>query len=366
MLRNKDPMLIIDAHLDLSWNALGWNRDLERTVPEIRASEAGMEGKARGNNTVSLPAMRQGHIGIALATVLARCNPSGRSSIDFRTQEIACATARGQLAYYRLLEDQGLCRMLRTWDDLQSSYAAWQKGSEEEPLGFLLSMEGADPILEPRQAEEWYRDGLRVVGLAHYGPSAYAHGTGCEGGLTPRGRDLLGVLEELGIILDLTHLADEAFWQALDLFRGTVIASHNNCRTLVPGQRQFSDDQIKAIVERGGVIGAAFDAWMLVPGWSRNSTQSPPVSIESAVAHIDHICQLAGNCRHVAVGSDLDGGFGTEQGPQDLDTIADLQLLAPVLARRGYSRADIAAIFHGNWMRVFETAWGPGVSTHRS
>ena len=356
-MHNDNPILIIDAHLDLSWNALGWNRDLERTVPEIRLSEAGIAGKARGCNTVSLPAMRRGRIGIALATVLARCNPTGRSSIDFRTQEAACATARGQLAYYRLLEERGLCRMLRTWDDLHASYSAWQQGADNEPLGFVLSMEGADPIVTPGQAEEWYRDGLRVVGLAHYGPSAYAHGTGCEGGLTPLGRQLLPVFEELGIILDLTHLADDAFREALKLFRGTVIASHNNCRAIVPGQRQFSDDQIRAIVERGGVIGAAFDAWMLVPNWKAGDPQSPPVHLESAIAHIDHICQIAGNCKHVAIGSDLDGGFGTEQGPADLDTIADLQLLAPLLTRHGYSEADNSAIFHGNWMCTFETAW---------
>ncbi|HWA96600.1 MAG TPA: membrane dipeptidase [Terracidiphilus sp.] len=349
--------LIIDAHLDLSWNALGWNRNLEQAVAEIRRSEADMQGKARGRNTVSLPEMRSGRIGICLATVLARCNPAGRSSIDFRTQEAACATARGQLAYYRLLEERGLCRILRSWSDLQAACAAWHQGRYDEPLGFILSMEGADPIVSVGQAEEWYRDGLRAVGLAHYGPSAYAHGTGCEGPLTARGRELLPVLEELGVILDLTHLADESFWEALELFRGTVIASHNNCRALVPAQRQFSDDQIRAIIERGGVIGAAFDAWMLVPGWGADNPQSPLVSLESVAEHIDHICQLSGNCSHIAIGSDLDGGFGTEQGPHDLDTIADLQAMGPVLSRRGYTEADLAAIFHGNWMRIFEVAW---------
>jgi membrane dipeptidase len=350
-------MLILDAHLDLSWNALGWNRDLEQTVAEIRLSESGMEGKGRGKNTVSLPDMRRGKIGIALATLLARANRNGRSSLDHRTQEIACATAQGQLAYYRLLERRGECELLLDWPSLQKSFSRWEHGSENAPLGFIVSMEGADPILSPRHAEEWYRAGLRVIGLAHYGPSAYAQGTGCKGGLTASGRELLQVMEELNLILDLTHLADESFWEAIRQFRGPVLASHNNCRAITPGDRQFDDDQILSIIERDGVIGAPFDAWMMVPGWTGDRTKSPQVTLDSALNHIDHICQLAGNARHVAIGSDLDGGFGTEQSPEDLDTIADLQMLGPLLKKRGYTAADIKAIFHGNLLRLFERAW---------
>ena len=350
-------MLLIDAHLDLSWNALGWNRDLTLPVAEIRAAEAGMEGKARGRGTVSFPEMRRGEVGIFLATVLARSNPAGRSSLDFRTQEIASATAQGQLAYYRLLERRGHCRMLRDWASLESCFQEWTDSPQSAPFGLIFSMEGADPIVNPDHAVDWFQDGLRVCGLAHYGPSAYAQGTGCTGGLTGAGRELLRVMEKLGIILDLTHLADESFWEAAELFGGTVLASHNNCRSITPDQRQFSDDQIRLIVERDGVIGAAFDAWMMVPGWKRGAAENPPVVLEDAVRHIDHICQLAGNTRHVAIGSDLDGGFGTEQSPRDLDTIADLQNLAPILHRHGYGEEDLRAIFHGNWMRLFSRAW---------
>lgn len=350
-------MLIIDAHLDLSWNALGWNRDLRRPVPEIRASEADITGKGRGCGVVSLPDMRRGRVGMALATVLARCNPVGRSSIDFRTQELACATAQGQLAWYRLLEKHGICRMVRNWPEFERSFRDWQEAPDNAPFGFILSMEGADPILSPEHAVSWFEDGLRAVGLAHYGPSAYAHGTGCTGGLTAPGRELLRIMEQLGIILDLTHLADESFFEALELFGGTVIASHNNCRSITPDQRQFTDEQIGLIIERDGVIGAALDAWMLVPGWQRGASSNPPVALDDVVRHIDHICQIAGNTRHVAIGSDLDGGFGTEQCPQDLDTIADLQNLAPLLGRQGYSAQDAEAIFHGNWMRLFARAW---------
>jgi membrane dipeptidase len=160
-------------------------------------------------------------------------------------------------------------------------------------------------------------------------------------------------MEQLGVVLDLTHLADESFWEATDLFGGPVLASHNNCRSITPGGRQFTDEQIRLLIERDGVIGAALDAWMLVPDWPANSC----VTLEDVVRHVDHICQLAGNTRHVAIGSDLDGGFGTEQCPADLDTIADLLKLAPLLHQRGYTEEDVSGIFHGNWMRFFARAW---------
>jgi membrane dipeptidase len=349
--------LIIDAHLDLAWNALSFNRDLHATVDEMRLAEAGMDGKSRGRNTVSFPAMRAGRVGVSVVTLLARANPRGRSILDFRSQQIASAAAQGQLAWYRLVEQSGTCRMIRDLPGLHASAAEWKSGSNDAPLGFILSMEGADPILTPSHAEWWYQAGLRAVGLAHYGPSAYAQGTACEGGLFPAGRELLHAMEELGMILDLTHLADESFWEAAKIFRGPVLASHNNCRAITPHQRQFSDEQIRLLIERDAVIGTALDAWMLVPGWSQGTGDGPRVTLESAVEHIDHICQLAGTSRHCAIGSDLDGGFGTEQGPEDLDTIADLQKFGALLAQRGYTPADIDGIFHGNWLRLFEKAW---------
>jgi len=169
---------------------------------------------------------------------------------------------------------------------------------------------------------------------------------------------LLKEMQRLGILLDLTHLSDESFWEALDLYEGPVLASHQNCRALVPHQRQFSDDQLRAIFERDGVIGAAFDNWMLYPGWSVNNADNQLVSLDTVVDHIDHVCQLAGNTRHAAIGTDLDGGFGREQSPHDFDTIADLQKLVPLLEKRGYSTDDIEAIFHKNWIRLLTDAWG--------
>jgi membrane dipeptidase len=348
-------MLVFDSHLDLSWNALGWNRDLRLSVAEIRASEAGMTEKGRRTNTVAFPEMRRGEVGICVATLLARCNPAGRSSLDYRTQEIAHSIAQGQLAYYRALADDGVCRIVCDRAGLRRSYAEWQSDPAGAPFGFIISMEGADPIISPSQVGRWWDDGLRALGISHYGPSAYGHGTGCSGPLTPKGRDLLRAMDEVGMILDLTHSADESFWEALKLFRGPVLASHNNCRALVPGDRQYSDDQVKAIIERDGVIGAVFDAWMLVPDWKL--TQPNTATLASVMDQMDHICQLAGNARHIALGTDLDGGYGTEQSPTDLDSIADLQKIPAMLQARGYSEADVKGVFHGNWLRLFEKAW---------
>jgi membrane dipeptidase len=352
---------IFDGHLDLSWNAMSWGRDITLDLDELNRSEEGLvDHPARGRATTTLPEMRRGGIAACQATLLCRSNPRARKpeghpriSLDYANQEIASASARGQLAYYERLERRGQLRMIRTAGELDAHWRSWEDENPHSPIGYILAMEGADPIVEPDQAEDWWNLGLRSVNLAHYGASRYAVGTGFDGPLTDAGVALLKEFERLGMILDATHLSDTSFFQALDLFGGPVLASHNNCRALVADGRQFSDEQIKLLIERGAVIGAAFDAWMLIPGWIRGVTDRSVVNIDAAADHIDHICQLSGNVRHAAIGSDLDGGFGTEQTPTGMDRISDLQKLDAILSRRGYSGADLDDIFHGNWLRFF-------------
>ena len=350
-------MLLVDAHLDLAMNALNWNRNLDLDVHEIRRAEAGMDEKGRGRGTVSLPELRKAEVGLCLATVIDRTARPGNPMPGSACQEISYAKAQGQLAYYRVLQAQGKVRLIGDGAGLEAHLRAWQASPAAEPLGFILAMEGADPIVSPAQVGSWWQDGLRVASLSHYGQSAYAYGTGTEGGLTPAGRDLLREMEQAGMILDLTHLSEPAFWEALDAYHGPVLASHNNCRALVPGDRQFSDAQLRAIVEREGVIGVALDAWMLYPGWIKGETLPAVVSLDAVAAQIDHICQVAGDARHVGIGSDLDGGYGTEQCPHDLDTIADLQKLPELLGQRGYEPDQEEAIMSGNWMQFFKRAW---------
>jgi membrane dipeptidase len=359
-------MLIIDAHLDHAWNALQWNRNLLDPVHVIRVHEKDILGKGRAQGTVALPEMRQGRIALCFSTVLARSTGQPVPHIDYATPAQSYAIGQGQLAYYHALERDDHIRIISDPDQLNSHMAAWEVWDSADqkytggapPLGFIISMEGADPILDPGQLSEWWDAGVRILGPTHYGPGRYAGGTGTEWGLTPLGKELLAEIERLGIILDLSHFSDTAFWQALERYNGPVLASHNNCRELVPHQRQFSDDQLRAIMQRDGVVGSALDAWMLQPGWVEGQSSNEKVTLANVVDHIDHICQLAGNTRHAAIGSDLDGGFGREQSPHDLDTIADLQKLAGLLAARGYEKNDIAAIMHGNWLRLLRKSWG--------
>jgi membrane dipeptidase len=352
-----NTVLIVDAHLDLAMNALLWNRDLKLSAHETRELEAGMTQKGRAAGTVGLPDLHRGQIGLCCATVLGRVNPKSPASLDFRTHEIAYAHCQGELALYRELERQGCLRMIRTRQDLDNHLKEWPADGDsvdsDRPIGIMLLMEGADPIVEPSQAEGWWNDGLRMIGLAHYGPSAYAFGTDSAGPLTPKGRELVREMDRLGFILDAAHLTDESFNDALDRFHGPVMSSHSNCRALVPGDRQISDEMLRRLIERGAVIGAVADAWMLRPGWVRGETLPGDLSIAAMADHIDHVCQVAGNADHAAIGSDLDGGYGTEQTPGDLDTIADLRDLVGILGSRGYSDADIAKVMHGNWIRFF-------------
>jgi membrane dipeptidase len=355
-------MLIFDAHLDLAWNAVDWNRDLRLRVSEIRRREQGMEGKGRGVNTVSFPELRKGKVGLFIATLLARLlRPELMPQIQrYESMEAAYAAAHGQMAYYRALEQAGWLRWIKDRTTLDSHVEAWEKNDTNiEPLGFILSMEGADPVLAPEQVAEWWDAGLRIIGPAHYGVSPYAHGTGTEGGLFPKGPALLKEIEHVGMILDVTHLSDQCFDEALDIYGGPLLASHHNCRALVPNQRQLTDQQIKRLIERGAVIGTALDTWMLHPGWVRGETtpEAAGVTLERVADHIDRVCQLAGNARHSGIGSDLDGGFGREQSPSDLESIADLQKLLDLLQRRGYDQAAIRGILHGNWIRFFRAAW---------
>jgi membrane dipeptidase len=352
--------LIVDSHLDLAWNALQWNRNLLQSVYTIRVQENRTPGPGRAQGTVALPEMRQGRIALCLATLLARSTGRSVPHLDYPSPCQAYASAQGQLAYYRALEREGHVRIITDQVRLDRHIAGWKTSavSVDPPLGFIIAMESADAILDPGQLPEWWEAGLRVIGPAHYGMGRYSAGTGTEEGLTTLGRSLLAEMQRLGMILDLTHFSDQAFWQALDAFSGPVLASHNNCRALVPHQRQFSDAQLHAICERDGVIGVTCDAWMLQPGWIAGQTTNERVTLADVTNHIDHICQLAGDSRHAAIGSDLDGGYGREQCPRDLDTIADLQKIAGLLADRGYAEPDIAVIMHGNWLRLLRRSWG--------
>ena len=355
-------MFIVDAHLDLSMNALEWNRDLRLPVMQINEREAGMTDKPdRGNALVSLPELRKGNIGLVIATQIARYVALGNLLPGFNSPEQAWAQTQGQLAWYQAMEAAGEMVQINNLASLEAHITNWDAVglAELKPVGYILSLEGADSLITIGHLKKAFDYGLRAVGPAHYGPGRYANGTDSSGKLKPIGRELLREMERLNIILDVSHLCDDTFWDALDYFKGAVWASHTNCRTLVNHNRQFSDDQILALVERGAVIGTALDAWMMVPGWVRGKSHAKAMNcnLEILVNHIDHICQLAGNSLHAAIGSDLDGAFGREQCPYDLETISGLNGLNLLLANRGYDKNDVQHIMSGNWLNFLKKTW---------
>ena len=366
-------MLIIDGDYPMAYGAIDLNRDLTRPIEEVRAVQDGSSEQERwpaAGAMASLPEMRRGKVAAALVKVVSRIQQKNSPIWGYRSGDIAYAAAQAHLGYYRILDSKGEARILRTGGEIRKHVHAWSETTnyDKMPIGLILGMEGADPILWPEQVHEWWENGLRVISLAHYGVSNYAHGTGRSGPLLPDAKPLLHEMESLGIILDLTHTADEAFWEALDLFSGPVLASHQNCRALVPGERQFSDEQLKAILERGAVIGASLDTWMLYPegdvDWGgtipsrRSRFPREAVTLENVANHIDHVCQLAGNSQHAAIGGDTDGQGGKDGAPYEIDTVADFQKLADVLERRGYAKEDVANVMCRNWQRFYEK-WLP-------
>jgi membrane dipeptidase len=347
--------LIVDGHLDLSMNALEWNRDFTLDIDAIRQREKGLTDKPdRGKGTVSFSEMRKGKVGLCFATQIARYVKPGSKLPGWNSPAQAWAMTQGQLAWYRCMEEAGEMFQITGRDSLEKHLSNLEKEKEKTPVGYILSLEGADSIVNLSYLEKAYRYGLRAIGPAHYGPGTYAGGTDTTGGLPAAGKELLKEMDRLGMILDISHLNDDCFFEALNIYKGPVWASHNNCRVFVPHNRQLSDDQIRELIRRDAVIGIALDAWMMVPGWKRGEStpENTVVSLKHAIRNMQHICELAGNSNHAAIGSDLDGAFGKEQSPVEINTIADLQKITGLLQSEGFKQPDIENIMHGNWIRA--------------
>ncbi|MBY5960265.1 membrane dipeptidase [Membranicola marinus] len=359
---------IIDGHLDLAMNAIEWNRDLRQPLEDIRVREMHMPDKPdRGNGTVCLPELQKGRIGLVVATQLSRYTPPGSKLAGWHSPQQAWAMTQAQLAWYREMEALGLMVQITNLTELDKNLQVWEDDStsdQEKPIGYILSLEGADSLVDVSYLEKACRYGLKAINLSHFGPGRYAPGTRLEGGLTSLGKELIDEMNRLvgtsdQLILDITHLTDAGFDEALERYQGPVWASHHNVRKIVPNQRQLTDEQIQRLIERDAIIGGMLDCWAMDLRFI--DTVSDPwqldIRLEHLIDHWDHICQIAGNSNHIAIGSDLDGIFGTEQSPWDMNSIADLQKYDGLLSQRGYADEDIDAIFHGNWLRFLRKVW---------
>jgi membrane dipeptidase len=366
LTQTRMPYLIIDAHEDLAWNALTFGRDYTRSVLETRRLEAGGSSpQYNGDTLLGWPEYQQGHIALVFGTLFV--SPARRALGDWDTQAYATfdqarKRALAQLAVYQRLADEqpDKFRLVRSCADLENHLDLWRRPVADEagrPVGLVLLLENAECIREPAELAEWWEFGLRIIGPAWAG-TRFCGGTREPGPLTKDGQALLEAMADLGFSLDLSHMDRQAALQALDSYPGVILASHANPLALLVdsgSNRHLTDEVIDGIFEREGVIGVVPFNLFLKAGWvPADGRQAVPIQL--LADHIDYLCQRAGDARHVGLGSDFDGGFGLQHVPAGIESIADLQKLAPVLEMRGYTPDDIAALFGANWIELLQRA----------
>lgn len=350
-------MIVVDAHEDIAYNALCYGRDYRRAAWETRRLEAGSSALARrGNAALGLPDALLGRVALVFATLFVAPydgkDDQPWSAFSYKTPREAYELAMQQADYYhRLADEDERMRLVKTSADLDAVLATWADDKEigDHRQGLVLLMENADPILEPKQFEEWYERGVRIVGPA-WEATRYSGGTGSPGPLTPLGYELLDVMASVNAILDLSHMAEEAYLQALDRYEGVIIASHSNPRRFRNTDRHLSDLMIRRLAERDGVMGIVLYNRFLSDDWTKGDPKSD-VPLSVVIDAIDHVCQLTSSAAHVGIGSDFDGGFGVESIPDGLDTVSDLLTIGTLLRARGYAEADVDAILSGNMLR---------------
>jgi len=356
-------MLIVDAHQDLAWNMLTYGRDYTLSAAETRRREVGtIEIKYKEDTLLGYPDYQRGQVAVVFATLFVA--PERRRMADWETMcyrdfEEAHRLYRRQLEAYQRLADEHAdrFRLLQTRSQLDSLLDGWQQPNpnptdgQEQPVGLVVLMEGAEGVREPAELDVWWQGGVRLIGPAWTG-TRYCGGTNEPGPLTKEGFALLEAMAEFGFTLDLSHMDETAALHALDFYPGPVVATHSNARGLLKGEdsnRHLSDRVIQRLLERDGVIGIVPFNSFLLPGWKQGDHRED-VTLQHIVAHIDYVCQMAGDAQHAGLGTDFDGGFGWQSVPSGIDTIADLQKLVPLLAEKGYSELDSAAILGQNWL----------------
>lgn len=349
-------MPVVDGHLDLAENVTLFGRDLTLTLGSTHSEER----RAARQATVSLPEMQRGGIAVAVATVTPGFKAEDvapgivPASAMYRSSEEAESHALKQVALYERWERDGRVRLLRSSVDLDDHLKLW---ADDRITGLVLLMEGADPIVEVRDLPKWWARGLRMIGLT-YGDTRYGRGvaggsmTFRSGGLTPAGQELIREMAGMGLGWDVSHLTEEGVWQGLELRIPSVCASHANARALTPTDRHLSDAVLHAIGVAGGVVGLVLYNGFLDPNWRRGESTSVTVA-DQVRKQAEHIANISG-WRSVGIGSDLDGGFGREESPVEIETIADLDavgLAAPDEWRE--------ALLGNNWLRFLRAMLPP-------
>jgi membrane dipeptidase len=354
--------LIIDSHQDLAWNMLTYGRDYTRSVIETRRLENGTKTPERnGDSIVGWPEYQRGKVAVVFSTLFAAPARKKESfdSLWYADAKSAYGLYRNQIDVYRKLADSqpNKFRLVSSGKELDSVIEHWNtpmQTDEGHPVGLIYLMEGSEGIRSPDELGEWWDLGLRMIGLAWTG-NRFCGGTGEPGPLTDEGRQLISAMADYNFILDLSHMDEASAFESLDRYEGPVIATHANCAALMQGaetNRHLPDHVIRGLIERDGVIGLIPFNTFLKVGWKRDrGSRREEVPLDVLISHMDHVCQLAGDSLHVGIGSDFDGGFGLQSIPPELDSIADLQMVASKLVERGYSASDAENILGGNWLR---------------
>jgi membrane dipeptidase len=357
---------LIDAHCDLAWNMLTFGRDYTLSAAETRAREKGsIAATTNGDTLIGVPDYRRGQVAIVFSTLFATPRRAGEGAWDkqcYTDVDGAHRLYSQQLDLYHQLADEHADEFCLIVDraGLRTHMSRWAAAAEaSRQVGLVILMEGADGIRNPEELAEWHARGLRLIGLSWAG-TRYAGGTREPGPLSEEGRELLKAMADFNFVLDLSHMDERAAREAIDLYGGPIVATHVNCLSLLPDfptNRHFPDDLMRAIIRRGGVVGNVPVNSFLKSGWAlKHGSRKEEVPLDAFAAHLDHICEIAGDSLHAGIGSDFDGGFGVQSVPNGVDTIADLQKLVPLLEARGYSESDAVNIFGLNWLRLLEGA----------
>jgi membrane dipeptidase len=311
--------MIVDAHLDIAWNALSDGRGfLQQPAPNYVVSRSSLVGAG---------------VGLVFATLYtapARAGRAMRTRFVYENAHEANIMATAQVNYYRASS----LDFIRDKAGLDAYTRGWRRGK----LAAVLLMEGADPVETPSQLGAWTDAGVRIIGPA-WGRTRYSGGTNAPGGLTDLGRQLLKAMKRKRVVLDLSHMADQAVADAFAMWRGPIMASHSNAREIVPGDRQVTSETVGEIARRGGMVGISF--------YGKHLRTSGRPTLKDVVKHAVHHARAAGGPEHVGLGTDLDGGFDVRQSP-----VAEMTQLKelPAMLRRHFSRAQVEGIMGGNWL----------------
>ena len=356
--------LFLDAHQDLAWNMQVLGRDYRRSAHETRALEVGSPIlELTGNSLLGLPEYNQAGVAWVFGTLFAapfNPNKPDEQFPGYRSPQEAHQRYMSQLDFYHAYTSShpDTYRLITTLSDLHAHRTRWQQADPQlRPVGLIPLMEGAEGIVSLDELPEWWQKGVRIIGLAWQG-NQYCGGTRTPGPLTPAGYELIDAMAEIGFVLDLSHMDQPAAFQCLERFPGQIIASHANASVLVKGyagNRLLSDELIKSMFDRDAVIGVVPSNSFLNKDWKEDGGKAA-TSLQLLADQIDYLCQIAGDAKHVGIGTDFDGGFGVEHVPAEIDSIADLPKLLPMLVRLGFKDGDIEAIASGNFLRVIESA----------